>query len=377
FWLRRDVAKGDSVLDGPRPKPAGRRRVPICHGRNKLGLHFFFTILLSFLSTAGNPPGYPLDKDEGCFSKKDLQLSNQNENTPESYQGVTWFRKLRGMIVWSSNRYGQHDILMIILPGFKVTRLTEHPHVDYYPRISPDGKKIVFARSQMESVSQRDNIHWDVYLLDIQSGKERLLAKNGNAPSWSGDGEKVYFQKNGGEFVEHEINTGRENLLFKSGLKPVPGNIVLGSPSYNSLTGELAVTLRGRKRMTAIYTRDKKSFRIGDGCQVTWSSDRSFLYYIDRGGKLSNGIYQYFPKDRKKTLWLDMPLPFSHEYFPKMSNDGRYLVFGASAEGHEHDTADYEIFLWKIGTKPEEIVRITHHQANDCWPDIYVYAENE
>ncbi|MBN1521799.1 MAG: hypothetical protein JW928_04635, partial [Candidatus Aureabacteria bacterium] len=50
-----------------------KRSCSKARNRNKKSFYFFFIILLSFLSTAGNPPGYPLDKDEGCFSKKDLQ----------------------------------------------------------------------------------------------------------------------------------------------------------------------------------------------------------------------------------------------------------------------------------------------------------------
>jgi hypothetical protein len=44
---------------------------------------------------------------------------------------------------------------------------------------------------------------------------------------------------------------------------------------------------------------------------------------------------------------MDLPGAYSHEYFPKLSNDGRWLVWGAAAEGHEHDRADYEIFVWE------------------------------
>jgi hypothetical protein len=74
----------------------------------------------------------------------------------------------------------------------------------------------------------------------------------------------------------------------------------------------------------------------------------------------------------ERTLWLDLPGPYSHEYVPKVSNDVRWLVLGACATGHEHDTADYEIFLWKIGSAPEAAVRLTHHTGNDCWPDVFI-----
>jgi hypothetical protein len=73
---------------------------------------------------------------------------------------------------------------------------------------------------------------------------------------------------------------------------------------------------------------------------------------------------------------LDLPGDYSHEYFPRVSNDGRFLIFAASAEGHEHDRADYEIYLWEIGSPASEALRLTYHGGNDQWPDIWVDPEN-
>ena len=48
---------------------------------------------------------------------------------------------------------------------------------------------------------------------------------------------------------------------------------------------------------------------------------------------------------------MDLPGAYSHEYFPRVSNDGRWLVWGAAASGHEHDRADYEIFVWQTAAR--------------------------
>ena len=85
-----------------------------------------------------------------------------------------------------------------------------------------------------------------------------------------------------------------------------------------------------------------------------------------------NAIWRRAPGTAAGEPWLDLPGEFSHEYFPRLSRDGRLLVFGASAGGHEHDTADYEIFAWEPGTPPDAAVRLTYHTGNDCWPDIWL-----
>ena len=48
------------------------------------------------------------------------------------------------------------------------------------------------------------------------------------------------------------------------------------------------------------------------------------------------------------------------------------MVWGAAAEGHEHDRADYEIFIWEVGTPWDTAERLTFYSGNDQWPDIYV-----
>ena len=47
-------------------------------------------------------------------------------------------------------------------------------------------------------------------------------------------------------------------------------------------------------------------------------------------------------------------------------------IWGAAAEGHEHDRADYEIFVWRVGTPWEGATRLTYHTGNDQWPDLWV-----
>ena len=73
-------------------------------------------------------------------------------------------------------------------------------------------------------------------------------------------------------------------------------------------------------------------------------------------------------------MMIDLIGEFSHEYWPKESNNGEYMVFGASrgSKDHEHDSKDYEIFLWKVGTDSAKATRLTFYTGNDNWPDIHI-----
>ena len=99
------------------------------------------------------------------------------------------------------------------------------------------------------------------------------------------------------------------------------------------------------------------------------------VVWVDHPGRMKNAFYtfDYSEADcekRKRVLLFDAEEPWSHEYFPRFAEGGRWLVYGASQGGHEQDSEDYEIFLWDSANANTTPVRITFHTGNDCWPDI-------
>ncbi len=212
-------------------------------------------------------------------------------------------------------------------------------------------------------------------LLDLKTGKERVLARSGNSPTWSWDGRKVYFQRKATQFIEHDVASGKERVIFKSGTGSVKAGAGLQTPHFGPDGERIAVTLRYKQHLIGLVDRRGRIQRIADGCQLTWSRRGDFLYFVDYGGRMKNALYVYEPGRGKPQMWLDLPGKFSHEYFPKLSNDERYLVFGASRsrKAHDFDRADYEIFLWQIGTPVTSAQRLTFNKDSDIWPDVYLY----
>lgn len=293
----------------------------------------------------------------------------------DSEAGRALTGSLSGIIVWSSNRDGNHDLFRMTLPHGHVAPLTRHPHVDYYPRISPDGRQVVFSRSKQPWISQRNRIDWDVYLLDLESGEERLVALSGNSPTWAAAGDAVYFQRNGNSVVRHELATGTEQVLFDGPARGLPAGTNFETPSVSADGTRLAATLRGKvPQATIVMPLEGDMRRVAGGCQLTWGHNDTYLYQVDKGARKENIFYRVDAETLERTPWLEIPAGHTHVYFPRVSADARYLVFGASAGGHEHDQADYEIFLWRVGDPPEAVARLTFHTGNDCWPDLYLRA---
>ena len=282
-------------------------------------------------------------------------------------------KRYRGHVVWSSNRSGNHDIMLMELPSGKVRQVTRNLHTETYPRLSPDGRQVLFARSQIPWVSQRNGVAWDTWLVDLKTGRERLVATNALFATWTADGLHAVFQRNDRAVIRHTLSDGSEQVLCATGAGAIPDGALVQTPDYNIHNQTLALTLRGSRRLTVLLGADGTLRTISDGttCQLGWATDDS-LVYVGRGGRMKNAIWRSTTAGGPGEPWLDLPGEFSHEYFPRLSRDGRLLVFGASAGGHEHDTADYEIFAWEPGTPPGTAVRITYHTGNDCWPDVWL-----
>ncbi len=282
-----------------------------------------------------------------------------------------WASALHGFVVWSSNRDGNHDIYRMSLPDGAVMPLTRHPHTETYPRISPDGSRLLFCRSQMPWVSQRNKIPWDLYLMDLADGRETLVATNANVPVWITNDEIVY-QYQGNEIIKRNLQSGEQVRLLYPGLGDVTGSFTLDTPSYNPHTGEIGLSIRPVRQTSALADLKGKIRPFGNGCQVNWTPDYRRLYYVDHLPGKDNAFFLVDPVSFERELWFNHASPFNHEYFPKATPGMDYLIFGASAGGHEHDVADYEIFMWKVGQKMDDTFRLTWHTGNDCWPDIWL-----
>lgn len=281
-------------------------------------------------------------------------------------------QRLDAEIVWSSNRDGNHELYLMDLRSQEVRRLTRHPHVDFFSRFSPDGRQILFLRSQREWVSFREETAWDVYLINTDGTGERLLAKQGYHPTWTADGRGIIFLR-GQRVIRLDLRIGREELLLDAA-RELPG-LEIGDVELSADGTRLAMGLRGRFDGAGVWDLHQRTLiplTKVQACQTTWVPRSSRVVWVEIGGRGGTRL-MWGPADGStREPLMDLPGGYSHEYFPRLSNDGRWLIWGAAADGHEHDRADYEIFLWEIGTPWEKAIRLTYYTGNDQWPDIYV-----
>lgn len=287
--------------------------------------------------------------------------------------------RLKGFVVFSSNRDGNHDIFRLSLQTFELDKLTTHPNTETYPRISPDGERLVFARAHQEWVSQRNTVAWNIVVMDLSTKQETVVAKNSTAPRWLNNHE-VTFLQDGTKVGRVNLKTKQSSVVFQGGGDTaIPQGARLQNPSVNPRN--LSVTFTARQTHigtktghwgTAV-TSGNQHRGVMNGCELAWSSNGDYLYQVNPDAETLR-IMQVNPETLESTTMVDLEGEFSHEYWPKDSFNGEYMVFGASRgkKDHEHDTKDYEIFLWKIGSDPSKATRLTFHTGNDNWPDVYI-----
>lgn len=315
----------------------------------------------------------------------DVKPKAQEKKVLEQLKGT-----IKGKIVWSSSRSSsRHDLWIMNADGTGQKQLTKSDNVDWYSRFSPDGRSVLFTRSKSGWVREGDADifdKWDTWTIDIENGEEKKVAQDATWATWRPDGSSIVFSRGSKVFVKN-LENDEEELVFDAE-EQIKKGTVSQQPVLSPDGRLLAVTLRGTKRETGIWNLVTKTwYSTGGGCQMEWFHDGKKILRMNEGQ--GNGGTEVLalsidsegkPLDRisglsipKNIRFMDLPGRRSHEYFPKLDKNGKWMVWCATQYGHEHDIYDYEVYLWKIsGDKKKGVTRLTFHSGNDRWPDIFI-----
>lgn len=194
-------------------------------------------------------------------------LEGLTENEISAFQAIP--PELNASIVWSSNRSGNHEIYLWDNSARSIRQLTQNDHVDYFANFSPDGKQLVFSRSQRPWVSFREHEAWDVYIMNADGSDQRLLAKTGYQPTWATDGRHVTFVR-GNHIVQIEVGSQKEAILGDAKQAPIHGPV--HSPVLASGRGKLGLILRQSKytgpAVLDLAARNLVKFYPNQACQT-------------------------------------------------------------------------------------------------------------
>lgn len=288
-----------------------------------------------------------------------------NTPTETEIQALNAFKgKLRGLIVWESNRSGHWELYVMNADGTGARQLTHLPQKDYQaylrPQVSPDGKTILFGYGNHANAAE-------AWVVPTKGGEARKFCA-GLPLNWSTDGKSIFVLRDSLVYA-CQLSDGQEQLISEV-KTPTDGRSgsTVGSihPSLQS------VALRTPQANEYFVFAEGKTLKTTGGCEVRFSIDGRFMYWVQ--GPKDFRVWNIDTDTEQQMLGKPPVEPYNYTYFPTVSADNRWLMYGASPSQHDHTTSDYEVYLqeldnWSPKGNP---IRLTFSPASDRWPFLWL-----
>lgn len=267
-------------------------------------------------------------------------------------------------LVFASDRSGVFQIYSMKSDGTSVKRITRTRNEERHPRVSPDGRRIVF-----QSVGSSGS-HIAVMSLDGTGIRRLTFGGLDGEPDWSSDGERVVFSsERGGTRSLHVVN------VDGSGLKRLgPDGVAARSPAWSpdgrriAFSGviddreEVFVMNSDATRLRRLTRRSAEDSRPGwfpDGRRLVINSTRlsrnDDLEVLDLDGKT---VRQLTDRKRLAAAYTDRNIAC---WGARVGPGGRRIVFTSIRDGNA------EIYL--MDASGGAITRLTDDDAQDDMAD--------
>ncbi|MBD3180681.1 hypothetical protein GF312_00210 [Candidatus Poribacteria bacterium] len=275
---------------------------------------------------------------------------------------------LPGYLIWMSNRDGDWEVYRMDMDAGIIQKLTDNDLPDLSARISPNGKLIAWHQGNFPKQ--------EVWIMNSDGSEKRILVAGASMGEWHNDEIIIIYKgKNNTKTFFYNIQNNTEEQIWPPKRELKARDIRGAKPSPD---GKLMIAWSSKPRGTWIFSRDGKFQKhVHGGCEGRFAPDGSFVYWVMTAGTFGRATLKGEVKD---PLYKIHETKYGHTYFPRLSRDMKYLVFGSCPNNeHNHDTSDYEIFVMKMNDQHpawEAPIRLTFDLATDRWPDIFVYTDN-
>ncbi len=275
--------------------------------------------------------------------------------------------KLAGLIVWESNRSGSWELYAMNADGTGARRLTDLAQTTKFsytaylrPQVSPDGTTILFGYGKHSNAAE-------CWLVSLAGDDARRLCA-GLPLNWSTDGRRIHLLRDG-LVRSYELGTGLETVVSQT---QAPTDGKSGSTVGMLHRSLKSVVLRTPRSNEVFVFAEGKTIKTTGGCEPRFSADGRFMYWVQ--GPKDFRVWDIAADSEHQLIGTPPVETFNYTYFPTVSDDGRWLLYGASPGQHDHDTSDYEAYIVPLeglraaGTP----VRLTYNSATDRWPHLWV-----
>ncbi len=298
-----------------------------------------------------------------CIGFSISQMTSENENIKQELNQLP--KGTYGYIIWASNREGNWNIYRMNIPGGKTTKITQNNEDNNDACISYDGKFIAWSRG--------NKYKSDVWMMNADGTDQRLVVQNAFMGVWRTDGSMVIYRgkERDSSFIYDPKAKSEVKIWPLDNIKTNVKGVWGATPSPDN---KMIIAWASDPRGTWLFSPDGNFQKhVHSGCEGCFAPDSSFIYWVMEPGKFGKANLQ---GEVQQPLYVSKDDHYGHTYFPKLSKNMNYLVFGACPnDQHDHDTSDYEIFLMKMDElKPswDKPIRLTYNSATDRFPDIFI-----
>jgi Tol biopolymer transport system component len=253
---------------------------------------------------------------------------------------------------------GNQDLYAIPAGGGVPRRLTDDPGHDMLPRLTHDGRAVLFATDRTG--------HWQIWEVPLAGGPARAVRTNAATEyqvDESPDGSTLAFLSNEGgpeSLLLMPRAGGAARVLVRNG-----ANTIMGNPDW-SADGRRIVFSSNWKVGHQIYVVDVatgEAQRISPlhrgGCEPRFHPEGRRVIYVDRGhlGDTSVLTELDLASGERKTI-VDWP---ALNYDPAYSPDGSEIAFASNITG------EYAIYRQRLSDGKSW--RVTHGKGDARYPD--------
>jgi formylglycine-generating enzyme required for sulfatase activity len=254
--------------------------------------------------------------------------------------------KLKGTIVFVSDRGGVLKIWTMLASGKGAKQLTTGTDPDADPRFSPDGKQILYT-------TLRDGFP-EIWMMNRDGSVPRLVTK-GSQASWAPDGQSILFIQDNQTYVR-ELASGQEKRVTPKEWERC------GVPAFSPDGRRFAVASRhlGNIGIFILSLDGKESFPLPTEeacCTPQWSRDGKKILC-----QTVQGHIHQVGADGKN--WEQMTFGADVQHDARYSPDGTMILFcrAPAPEG------PWQICVKRQDGDDEEFVQITREGSNSL-PD--------
>lgn len=262
-----------------------------------------------------------------------VPLINQVTIDP-GYEGEPTFAPDGQTIAYVSDRSGNLEIYLKQVSGGPDINLTNHPEDDAQPVFSPDGKQIAFVsarggKSLWYRGPEAPLMGGDIWIMPALGGSPRRIA-SGNFPSWSPDGQDVYFT----------AGTWRQQKIFRvAATGGAPSEIACQIPQSHTWLVSPSVSPNGQwllvggiiDSLYVVSSVGGKARAVARGRDPVWDAGGKAILYSSTAPGRNFSLCRRSFDPVSGAVGAEQPLTIGTERTMQtaVSRDGRLVAFAA------------------------------------------------